>query len=139
MTNMQGMSDLDKLRHLTEQLKSLPEMSAPTANGGLDVLSASGKCHLACIYNEKERTTVITALAEPGSFIGSHGHKETEHIVVIYGEMVAYYNDQITILRSGDHIVFEPGQAHRAEFPVETFMIAVSIPDTEDYPHGKPE
>jgi quercetin dioxygenase-like cupin family protein len=134
---MDGMSDIEKLRHLTDRLVSLQSMSTSTENGGLDVLSASGKCHLSCIYHEPGKTTVITALAEPGSFIGSHDHKETEHIVVVSGEMIAYYDDQITILHAGEHIMFAPHKAHRAEFPQVTFMIAVTVPDTEDYPHDR--
>jgi quercetin dioxygenase-like cupin family protein len=131
-----GLTDLQKLQMLTERLHTLPEISTRLPNGTIDILSAEGKCRLECLYHEAGKTSVILATAEAGSIITSHNHEETEHIIVVSGQMIAYYHDQISVLHPGDSIKFLPGIPHRAEFPVLTIMIGVTVPDTEDYPHG---
>ena len=55
---------------------------------------------------------------------------------MLSGEMVVYYGSAVSILHAGDHCVFAPGEAHRAEFPKDTVLFGITIPDTEDYPHG---
>jgi len=130
-------SDLEKLRELTERLTSLPAISTKIANGTIDIISAEGKCHLECLYHREGQTSVILATAEAGCVITSHNHEEIEHIIVLSGEMIAYYQDQMTILHVGDSIMFLPGMPHRAEFRELTLMIGVTVPDTEDYPHER--
>ena len=130
-------SDLEKLRELTERLTSLPAISTKIANGTIDIISAEGKCHLECLYHREGQTSVILATAEAGCVITSHNHEEIEHIIVLSGEMIAYYQDQMTILHVGDSIRFLSGMPHRAEFKELTLMIGVTVPDTEDYPHGR--
>ena len=70
-----------------------------------------------------------------GTIYDWHSHKETEVLVVYEGEMRVYRE-------GGEHEVFLPGEAahispgenHRVETPVDTWVVAITVPAAKEFP-----
>ena len=131
------LTDLQKLRLLTEQLTTLPEICTKASEDVINILSANGSCRLDYIYNEQGKASICLATATAGAVIGSHFHKETEHLVMVSGEMIVYAGNQIIVLHAGNHCMFLPNTPHRAEFTTDTLLFGITIPNTEDFPNAR--
>ncbi len=58
---------------------------------------------------------VVTAVLEPGGKIGRHPATGVQLLVVVSGELrVSGDHDQVVDLRSGQAVLFEPGEQHES-------------------------
>lgn len=66
-----------------------------------------------------------------------HVHDEYEYFIVIQGEGEVSIDGQSVPFKAKDWIVIEPGKSHSWHYATPVKMIAVTVPASEGFPHGK--
>jgi len=76
-----------------------------------------------------------------GAKFGKHAHKEKEWLLVYVGEIHLWYIEcgveHHKVLFPGDSHYNNPRAVHWAEFPIDTRYLAITIPDSPDWPKAR--
>lgn len=127
---------LTHLRALTPRLPSVPFASLSPAHTRAPVVSVTmdeGSCKMVGLYQQPELSVALATLTA-GARVASHYHKETEYLLVISGRMIVHRGDCVDDMQVGKILVLVPGEVHWAEFPSDSRILAVTIPQSRGYP-----
>lgn len=128
---------LDKLRELTNNLPPVPKLGEFKVEhpAFTEYVMDVGSCISYNLLNQKEVSVAKTFISSGGQF-PEHDHDEAEYAVVFSGAMIAYYGDKKKTMMAGDCIKFEKGEKHRVRALEDTWIIAVTVPRSKDFPNA---
>jgi len=127
-------SNMKRIRELTEQLTSWE----PKATYGniVDMTMEYGEARLWGLLKNEDIAVCNTFIAKE-SFCAMHAHKETEVFIVYRGEMRVKTDERAFILKAGDSMYLNPYEPHEVFCPVDTWLIAVTIPACAEFPNAE--
>ena len=127
-------SYIDKLRELTGALP--PVYSYVDQKIGAKIsYKVTGTCTGEGLIHQPE-VAVQSAYMSKGSTFPDHKHAETEIIIVWSGDL--YYKTLLKegIIRSGETVIFIPGELHSVNAFTDVHMIGITIPASDIYPEA---
>jgi len=139
-------SNLDKIRKLTADLQDFGSHSYMETPSRLEIVleAGEGEGEAIGLYKNQE-IAVCRAAVKGGTRWPAHYHEAWEYIVVYQGEM--HIENKIEDSkgglkeREGIHVVKAPGiyymrprVLHEVYFPVDSLMIAITVPAAEGFP-----
>ena len=131
-------SPLDELRELTSKLPTIPKLEEFKKQGVecAEYEMDEGNCISYGLMNNKN-ISVANTLITSGSAFPEHTHDEKEWVLVYSGMMIAYYGDKKRTMKCGDCVSFEPGVPHRVRALEDTWIIAITIPQSKCFPDAR--
>jgi quercetin dioxygenase-like cupin family protein len=131
------MSDnhIDKLRELTKELPVLSNIVAERYKDSVAYAMLAGICTgEELFYNQS--IAVQRSFMNKGAKFPIHLHNQIEWIIVSRGHLINDTEGVITELKDGDGVKIERGHSHCIEAITDTWLIGITIPASEGYPHG---
>lgn len=123
---------MDELKVLTDNL--LPPLVKDTGRSYKVYSVDQGEC-LGFELLANEKIAVQKNFSRAGTIFPKHCHEEAEIMVVYEGQMEIHFDaNTVTPLGVGEHIFIEANTPHWAVFPVDTWIIALTIPPAAGYP-----
>ena len=126
------MNNLEKLKELTDQLPSFEDLVS-RSGCATEVETLKGNIFMFGLYNVPG-ISVARAFMSADTEVEVHTHVEFELFVVYEGKMVLNVEGkefEVEVRQSGYVL---PNMPHSAYFPVDTKVIAITIPSSEGYP-----
>jgi len=121
---------------MTECLPNLGEITTAGGNNRwVEIEAGQGTTFMFGLFRTRDMA-VARAFLSAGSTIEDHQHKEAEWLFVYSGEMELTILDKKQRYKKGDCCHIKPKLPHKAEFPVDTWLLAVTMPAAEGYPHA---
>lgn len=134
MNGAQDTSNLERLRELTPQLPTLGTMVTDSGESWNEIQAGGGTVFMFGLHKESG-IAVARAFLSAGSIVEEHEHpKETEWLIVYAGQMEIVVAGESKIIQECEAICIKPSKPHVAKFPVDTWMLAITIPAAEGYP-----
>jgi quercetin dioxygenase-like cupin family protein len=130
-TSPNGMADVQP--HLTRLAELVTEM----ADNRVRYQLAVGDCDGVGLMSD-DGVGVQRAVMTAGAVFPEHVHEEYECLVVYRGELRVVMSGVSTIVTAPGVACIPAGVAHLVIAPVETHMIATTIPIAPGYPHARP-
>lgn len=134
------MSTLEKLEQLTSELPViLSAITTDNKNGHVNYtpFEQKGSCHGIAIYND-DTIAVQRAFMSKGTSLPPHYHDEIEVLTIFQGMLqITFIDGKQTFIGVGDTYKFNPKESHYCEALEDTWMIAITIPPSKDYPDGR--
>jgi len=127
------MSNLQKLKELTNKLLTFPDMVKEASNGFSEIRMDNGTCFGWRLMIEKGGG-VHKWFNSRGSVFPTHAHDSWEVFVVYEGEMHLIYNEDKKVIQPQESFYMLPGDSHSAYFPVDTWYITITIPPAKGFP-----
>lgn len=130
-TSPNGLADVRP--HLTRLAGLVAEM----ANNRVRYQLAVGTCDGVGLMSA-DGVGVQCAVMTAGAVFPEHMHDEYECLVVYRGELRVVMSEASTTVTAPGAIGIPAGVTHMVIAPVETHMIAITIPIAPGYPHARP-
>jgi quercetin dioxygenase-like cupin family protein len=113
--------------------EAVPKEHCPAMD---EVKIAQGTLLMFALYRQPD-ICIARAFMSANSLIEQHTHGEREIIGIISGHATVRLNgnEELRELRQYDVIIFEPNTPHAFVVHEDTWMIAVTLPASEGYPH----
>lgn len=128
-------ASINKLRELTKQLPLLSNVVAERYKDSIAYVMTKGICTgEELFYNQS--VAVQRAFMNKGASFPIHLHNQIEWIIVTRGHLINDTEGIISHLKDGDGIRIQKDQSHFIEAVEDTWMIGITIPASEGYPHG---
>lgn len=127
------MDSIAKLRELTAALPPFP-MALENNGKWTEYPMEQGTSHAKDLHTEPGKVSAALWINSEESRFPRHAHPEREVLVVIAGEMHIETNGEKRVLRDGEMIINEPDVPHSAYFPKRTTYLAITCPDSKDWP-----
>ena len=128
------MNNLEKLKELTDQLPSFEDLVSKSGSI-TEVETLKGNVFMFGLYSVPA-ISVARAFMSANTEIELHTHAEFELFVVYEGRMMLNVEGKefgVEVRQSGYVL---PNIPHSAYFPVDTKVIAITIPSSEGYPNA---
>jgi len=127
---------LNKLRELTKELPVLSNLVSERYKAGISYSMSTGICSgEELFYNQS--LAIQRAFMNKGAIFPLHLHNQNEWIIVSNGKLIdRNENGIVTELEVGDGIRVRKGESHSIEAIEDTWLIGITIPSSEGYPHG---
>ncbi len=124
--------NMQRLEELESKFQSDPDhLNPPTTEWEV----GEGKVVRAwTLLNRRNVVTVVKSFGPAGSVFPAHKHKEVEVLTIYEGR--ARYSDSSgvdTVMEPGDSIRILPGVSHEFQTIEDTWLIGVTIPDSEAF------
>ena len=114
---------------LKELTASLHDYAGPCAPTGTEI----GGTMLYHLWKDED-VAAVRSYIPAGTCFPTHMHDEREHIVVYRGTVCFNVNGRDIHLHPGDSLTIEKGVPHSCETQVDTWVIAITIPPSEEFP-----
>ena len=126
------MNNIQKLRELTKSL-DFQSMVTKDTNGRSKVPTKDPDVFATVVGVIKSHKDARVAIVDfpAGSEIEQHYHEEKEIFIILSGEMELTTDGRTINLKKGDSYYVTEHANHSAVWPIETRVIAVTIPDSE--------
>jgi len=130
--------NLEKLRELTKNLPPVPKLEdfKSEQEKSTEYMLEVGTCISYNLLSRSEASVALTFISSGGKF-PEHQHSEKEFAVIISGSMIVYKGDKKETLGVGGCMVFNEGQSHRVRALEDVWLIAVTVPQSKDFPNSK--
>jgi len=128
-------SNLKKLKVLTKEL--FPESIGETVQGvtkRVEYKMDKGICYAWNLKNLSGKISCADWFNSKGTKFPLHAHESFEWLVIYEGKCVLTVDGVKHILTPKDSYYILPNVIHSATFPVDTWYIALTIPDNPDWP-----
>ena len=134
---MDDNNNLERLRESIPKLPPIPKLGDFKEEKGkhTEYIMEVGTCISSSLLSQKEISVAKTFISSGGRF-PKHDHNEKEYVVVFSGIMIVYYGDKKRTMKKGDCIMFEPHVPHHVRALEDTWIIAVTVPHSKDFPDG---
>lgn len=129
------MTNLEKLREITNKLPPFSNMIMTRSKGCLELEMTKGYCFGWNLIKTPE-IAVDRWFNSCGSEFPRHIHASKEWIIVYEGEIHLTVVDKLQKFLPGQYILMEPGTPHSAYFPQDCSYITVTMPPAEGFPNG---
>jgi len=128
-------SNLKRLRDITHTLPPFPKALAQSTGdqGFKSYPMEMGTCIGWNLLTQPE-VSVARFFNSAGSIFPEHAHEQREHIIIYDGEAILSVKGKEVKLSRGDSIVLDSETAHSARFKVDTWYLAITIPQSPDWP-----
>ena len=127
------MKNIERLRELTKTLSDVTHHKRRFTDYECD----AGTCLGFALINEPD-VAVQKAFASKDSSIKKHVHQHSLEIIIVFKGTAVYSDkDKEVKLEAGDLIAIPKNKEHSFYWPEDCWMIAVTIPADEGYPHVK--
>ena len=93
----------------------------------------NGECYGEGIVNEDEFAIQRNFMSENSKF-RTHSHEENEILIIISGQLTAYFNNGYKTLLPGDVVYFSPNQEHSVIANKDTWIFGITKPSSKGYP-----
>lgn len=134
MFEKQDSSYLDVIRKKTENLPGFPQESIVVGSDFYKYKLNSDFCFAKPLFEEDNVSVAVWKMKAKTEF-PAHRHDEKEWIIVYKGKLEIFIEDRGKfVLSKGDSIVIDPDVAHSMYYLVNTSCIAVTIPQSNDFP-----
>lgn len=122
---------LGEFKEVVKSFKFPPTLNK--INGCLRHKMARGTS-LAWIIYENTRVHISRWFASAGCEFPEHKHKVGEWLITLEGEMRLTYTEQNEdkVLSSGVGIFHPPGVCHKAQFPMDTWYLVITVPPDKE-------
>jgi len=129
--------NIEKLRDLTSKLMSLQDL-VRNGNGVTykEYAVQNGTSFGFGLYDTPE-VAVQRVFMSKDSIFPEHIHAEREWGIVYKGKIIMEYEGTEQTLGVGDCMFFEADAPHRGRVLEDTWVIFITVPAGEGYPHGK--
>ena len=128
---------LNALRHLTERLPSFPPSVQDNSATYMETKMEKGTS-LAWSLKNIEAVACADWFNSAGSVFPAHTHGEKEFIIVYKGHAVVYVQEENSHLKhdlkAGDFLYVKPNAKHYAEFILDTWYLAITVPASKEWP-----
>ena len=128
------MNSLQTLKELTPSLPNFPH--GENGNGFKEYEMDCGTCFGWKLFESGDKIGVHRWFNSAGTEFPRHSHPEREWIIVYTGSMTLRYDTNDVVLKVGDYVMTPPDTAHSATFYEDCKYITITIPASEDFPHG---
>ena len=128
------MDSLQKLRQLTEELPAplLNTMSNP--GPGYMEYDVDGTCIGFGLHNQQE-VAVQRAFVSGGTTFPKHEHDTHEFLIVYQGHLIFHLHDEEYPVGVAGSIHIEPHTPHSVVATEDSWLIGITVPAEEGYPH----
>jgi len=130
------MSTSFNLMRLAEITESLPSWQPKDGMGTCMQIGTKRGTSLIWGLLKESGIAVANTFFSKGSVLEEHSHDQKEYLIIYKGRAVITVEGVDTILTVGDSIVFEIGQTHSQVCEEDTWLIAVTIPESEVFPNA---
>lgn len=127
--------NLSRIRELTQIVTPIIEMSN-IIGSKVKYEILKGKCEGTGLHNDG-KVAIQMAWLDPDTVFTNHDHEEIEILIVHEGKMTVNMKDKTFDLEVGGLVKFEPKEAHLLETKEGCKLIAITIPASKGYPHGR--
>ena len=124
------------LMRLTELTENLPSWQPKDGMGSAIQIGMERGTSLIWGLLKESGIAVANTFFSRGSVLAPHSHDQKEYLIVYKGRAVVTVEGIDTILTVGDSIVLEKGQTHSQTCEEDTWLIAVTIPESEVFPNA---
>jgi len=126
-------SNLAALRALTDA-PMFEHIAAKHGNNVINYEISTGTAIGFGLFKD-EGISVQRVFCSAGTLFDWHNHAECEWLMVYAGEMIVNIEDGDDIsLPEGDWVFLAPNQRHCARFTADTWILAITIPQSAGYP-----
>lgn len=128
--------DLEHLKKMTEDLPAIPKLADFAVAKGRSTTEydvGAGTCISYNLYSQKKISVARTFVSSGGEF-PQHNHIEKEVLVIYSGRILLYIGDEKRVLNEGDCVELDPEVPHRARALEDTWFVAISVPQSKDFP-----
>ena len=128
---------LEKLKMLTDELPAIPKLGDFKRVGErqpdvhYDIIG--GTCFSFALMSTPEISVAKTFVTSGGEF-PEHFHEEREFGIIFSGSALVRVNGIERKLGPGEMVIFEPRVPHWTKALEDTWFIAITIPQSKDYP-----
>ena len=94
-----------------------------------------GTSYMVGLYKAND-LAVARVYSSAGCKFPPHQHDEWELIIVYQGEIHLNFDDKVIKLKEKEFYYVEPGIKHGAFYPVDSWVLCVTMPASPDFPSG---
>jgi quercetin dioxygenase-like cupin family protein len=123
---------LERLKILTDNLPAFPE-TVEDAPGFKEYETVTGTSLGWDLLNIPE-ISAAKWFNSKDTIFPEHHHPQKEWLVVYKGEMILEFNGKVTRLKPGEFAFIPPDTVHSATFSSDCWYLAITIPESEDWP-----
>ncbi|MBW1812510.1 MAG: cupin domain-containing protein [Deltaproteobacteria bacterium] len=127
--------NLIQLKKLTEALDFAQVVRPDSAPGIKEFSVAGGTSYMVGLFKDKIMA-VSRVYSSAGVEFPVHMHDEWELIIVYQGELHLKVEGKIIILKEKEFYYLKPGTSHGAYYPVDSWVLCITMPASEDFPEG---
>ena len=128
--------NLVQLRDLTGKLRNFAEVLRPFKTPEIKEFNLeSGTSYMVGLY-KAPAMAVSRVYSAGGVEFPEHAHNEWELVVVYQGELHLTVGGEKKILAEKEFFYILPGVPHRGYYPVDSWILAITMPASEDFPEG---
>jgi len=127
--------NLTKLKELTKELPLLSNVIEKRYKDSISYKMLHGVCTGEELFYH-QTVAVQRSFMSKGAVFPIHLHKENEWLIVSRGHLKSINESKTTELKDGDGIRIKEGESHVVEAIEDTWLIGITIPASEGYPHG---
>ena len=129
---------LDRLKDITQALPAFPRSCEPDTGpcSCKEYEMDSGTC-LAWSLLSQPAVSVARWFNSKGTNFQRHVHAQREWIIVYKGMLSLHINEKTYHIGVGESFEIDPETEHSATFDVDTWYLAITIPESPDWPSNK--
>lgn len=131
MTTLQD--NLNRIRELTETVVPFSH----TIRGKEIMDPDSGKMAIMNYIHNEDDFAVVTVDIEAGFLHHNHFHKEYEVVCLLKGQLFMINKGIETPVPVNIPIIIEPLEGHTMFYPVQSKVVAITIPAAKEFPNTK--
>lgn len=139
---MLSSEDLERLKDMTSKLPPVPKLEqfkkAHKETEDLSCVtyeaSSDSGTIISCSLMSTPEISVARTFVSAGGKFPVHKHTEKEVLVLYSGRGVIYKGEERIFMNAGDCVIIEPDEHHTARALEDSWLIAIAIPRSEDFP-----
>jgi quercetin dioxygenase-like cupin family protein len=134
----------ENLQRLREMSKDIPPHPYPKMRRIEDALRyqefelGTGIGFTKCLFDEPGITSVAHTIFKEHTEFPLHQHNEQEILIVLKGSLLLSRKDEMMMLAPGAVAILPPMAEHGAVTPTGCEFLAITIPDSPEYPKKLP-
>jgi mannose-6-phosphate isomerase-like protein (cupin superfamily) len=127
--------NLEKLKRITKELPVLSNIIKERYKSSVAYAMVNGICTGEELFY-CQSVAVQRSFLSKGAKFPIHLHNQVEWLIVSSGYIINDTEGEITHIKDSEGIKIERGKSHCVEAVEDTWLIGITIPASEGYPHG---
>ena len=133
--NLEDDDNIIKLKELTKTLDFAEMINHPLGVNIEEFDLEQGTSFMVGLFH-RPVMAVARVFSSAGTIFPAHKHDEWELVVVYQGEIHLEVEGKKIVLKEKQFHYLNPGQSHSAFYPVDSWVLCITKPASDDFPKG---